>query len=203
MAVAHLAVDLGLGHQGGHGVHHDDVQGAAAHQLVADLQGLLAAVRLADEEVVHVHAQLLGVFGIQGVLGVDVGRQAALLLGLGHHVQGQGGLAAGLRPVDFHHAALGHPAHAQRRIQGDGAGADDFDALGGAHAVAQLHDGALAEGPLDVGDGAGQGFQAVILLGCGHGVLRKGCFPGWSQKAKKTRKYLAASPGLMEQPSAA
>ena len=41
---ANPAVDLGLGHQGGHGVRHDDVQGTAAHQLVAGLQGLLSTL---------------------------------------------------------------------------------------------------------------------------------------------------------------
>ena len=47
-------------------------------QGLGDLQGLLAGVRLGDEQVVDVHAELAGVDGIQRVLGVHEGRHAAL-----------------------------------------------------------------------------------------------------------------------------
>ena len=48
----------------------------------------------------------------EGVLGVDEGHLAPPLLGLGHNVQGQGGLAGGFRPVYLDDAALGHAADA-------------------------------------------------------------------------------------------
>ena len=46
------------------------------------------------------------------MLGVDEGHLAPPLLGLGHNVQGQGGLAGGFRPVYLDDAALGHAADA-------------------------------------------------------------------------------------------
>ena len=94
VAVAHLALDLGLGHQRGDRVDDDDVDGAGADQHVRDLQRLLAGVRLGDEQGVGVHAELLRVVRVQRVLGVDERRDAARLLRVGHGVQRHGGLAA-------------------------------------------------------------------------------------------------------------
>ena len=45
--VAHLALELGARHERGDGVDDDDVDGAAAHEHVADLERLLAGVGLA------------------------------------------------------------------------------------------------------------------------------------------------------------
>ncbi len=117
MAVAHFALDLGPGHHGGNRVHHDGIDGTGAHQCFADLHGLLAGIRLADQQVVDVHAQCLGIGGVQCVLDVDEGHFAALLLGFGQDVQGQRGLTAGFRPVHLDDAAAGHTAHAQRQVQ--------------------------------------------------------------------------------------
>ena len=77
MGVAHLAVQLGLGDQGGDGIDDQHVDGAGANQGFGDFEGLLAVVGLRDEEVVDVHAQLSGVGGVEGVLGVDEGGEAA------------------------------------------------------------------------------------------------------------------------------
>ena len=99
--VAHVAVDLGPGHQRRHGVDDDDVDGVGAHQRLGDLQRLLARVRLGDQQLVDVDAELLGVDRVERVLGVDEGGDAAQLLRLRDHVQGQRGLAGGLRPVDL------------------------------------------------------------------------------------------------------
>jgi hypothetical protein len=90
VAVAHLALDLGLGRQGGDRVDHDHVDGAGAHEHVGDLQGLLAEVRLRDQQVVGAHAELAGVADVEGVLGVDEGAHAAALLGLGDRRAGSG-----------------------------------------------------------------------------------------------------------------
>ncbi len=67
------------------------------HQWIQDIliriefadphQRLLATVRLRDQEVVDVDAQLLGVFGVERVLGVDECRQAACFLCLRDHVE--------------------------------------------------------------------------------------------------------------------
>ncbi len=48
VGVAHLALELGLGHQRGHRVDHQHVDGAGAHQHLGDLQALLAGVRLGE-----------------------------------------------------------------------------------------------------------------------------------------------------------
>ena len=159
-AVAHLAFDLGPRRQGRHRVDDDDVHRAGAHQGVGDLQRLLAGVRLGDQQVVEVDPQLVGVGGIQRVLGVDEGGGAAGLLHLGHHVQGQGGLARAFRPVDLDHPPLGQAADAQRHVEAERAGGDRLD-LDDLALVAQLHHRALAEGPVDLGQ---RRFQRPLLV---------------------------------------
>ncbi len=105
VAVAHLALDLGLGDQSRDRIDDDDVDGARTHEGVGDLQGLLAMVRLAHQELVHVDAELTGVAGIERVLCVDERRDAARLLGFGDRVEGERGLAARLGAVDLDDAA--------------------------------------------------------------------------------------------------
>jgi hypothetical protein len=77
------------------------------------------------------------------VLGVHERRHAAPALGFRDHVQRQGRLARRLRPEDLDYAAPRESAHAERDIQGEGAGGDgrDVDLL----AATQPHDRALAE----------------------------------------------------------
>ena len=58
VGVAHLALDLRRGHERGDRVDDDDVDGARAHEELGDLERLLAGVRLGDEEVVDVDAEL-------------------------------------------------------------------------------------------------------------------------------------------------
>ena len=53
-----------------------DVDRARADEHLGDLERLLAVVRLGDEQVVRVDAELLGVLGVERVLGVDEGREA-------------------------------------------------------------------------------------------------------------------------------
>ncbi|MNT19670.1 hypothetical protein D3C72_1549380 [compost metagenome] len=165
MAVAHLAFDFGLGHQGRDGVDDHQVHSTRAHQRLGDLEGLLAVVGLRHEQVVDVHAQVLGVGGVQGVLGVDEGDGAAGFLHLGHAVERQRRLTTGLGTVDLDHAALGQTADPEGQVERQGAGRDDFDAhLGG---VAQLHDRALAELLLDAGE---RHLQRSVTIGVSLGV---------------------------------
>ena len=167
VGVAHLPLDLRLGDQGRHGVDDNDVQAAGADEHVRDLQGLLAGVRLGDQEVVGVHAQGLGVDGVEGVLGVDEGGVAPGPLGAGDGVQGHGGLARGLRSEDLHNAPARQAANAQGDVQGDRPGGDDGH--GRADVIAQAHDRPLAEGLVDLGQGGGQGLGAILSLGgCKH-----------------------------------
>jgi len=143
--IAHLALELCLGDQGRHRIDDQDVDGPGAHQHLGDLQPLLAGVRLGQEQVVGADPQLAGVAHVHGVLRVDVAADAALLLGLGHHVEAEGGLAGGLRAVDLHDAAPGDAAHPEGDVQRDGAGGDDLDVADERLVLAEPHDGALAE----------------------------------------------------------
>ncbi len=105
VAVAHLALDLGLGHERRDGVDDDQVDRARAHERVGDLERLLAVVGLADEQLVDVDAELARVARVERVLGVDERRDAALLLALRDRVECERGLAARLRAVDLDDAA--------------------------------------------------------------------------------------------------
>src|SRR5450759_3942999 len=82
VAVPHLALDLGTGHQRGDRVDDHDVDGGRADQHVRDFQALLPRVRLGDEQRVGVDAELLGVVGVQRVLRVDERRDPAQFLGV-------------------------------------------------------------------------------------------------------------------------
>src|SRR5215470_4144116 len=92
VAVPHLALDLGPGHQRGDRVDDDHVDRAGADQHVGDFQRLLARVGLGDEQRVGVYAKLLGVVRIERVLGVDESGDPARLLHAGGRMQRHGGV---------------------------------------------------------------------------------------------------------------
>ena len=79
MSIAHISLNFGLRYQRSYRVDNDNVERAAADQHVADLQRLLACIRLGNEQILHIYAQVLGVDGIERMLGVDEGRSAACL----------------------------------------------------------------------------------------------------------------------------
>ena len=103
--------------------------------------------------------------GIEGVLGVDEGCDAAEALGVGDRVERHRGLTGGFRTVDFHDAAARQAANSQRDIQCDGTGRNDLD--GCADFVAKAHDRALAELLVNLGQRCVKRFLAI--RGCGHG----------------------------------
>ena len=168
-AVAHLALDLGLGRERRDGVDGDDVEGAAAHQHLGDLEGLLAVVRLRDQQIVDVDADGLGVDGVHGVLGVDERRLAAELLRLGDEVVDHGGLARGLRAEDLDDAAARDAADAEGDVEGQRPGRHELHVV--AHGVvAETHDTALAELAVDLCHGGLEGF--VLVQGSAPLLLR-------------------------------
>jgi hypothetical protein len=166
--VAHVAVELGARHQRRHRVDHDHVHGVRAHQRLGDLQRLLARVGLGNQELVGVDAQVLGVDGIEGVLGVDEGGRTAPPLGLGDDVQRQRRLARGLRAVDLGDAAAGDAADAERDVERQRPRRDDGDLVEDA-ALAQAHDGALAELPVDGRDRQIEGLPPIAFRYFSHG----------------------------------
>ena len=91
--VAHVAFEFGFGGERGHGVDDDQVDGARANQAVDNFKGLFAGVGLADEQVLQVDAELLGVLNVQGMFGIDESALAANFLHFGNHLQGESGLS--------------------------------------------------------------------------------------------------------------
>ena len=143
MGVAHVAFDLGAGHERGHAVDDDDVDGAATYEVFAYLEGLLGRVGLGDQEVLGVHAALSGIAGVQGVLGVYIGGRATGLLGLSHDVVSEGRLAGRLGAEDLGDAAPGEAADTQGDVEGERAGRDGRG-LYDVH-VTEAHDGTVPE----------------------------------------------------------
>ena len=143
----------------GHGIHHQHVDGTGAHQGVGDLKRLLAGIGLGDQQLLDVDPKLVGIDRVERMLGIDEGAGAAALLGFRHHMERQGGLARAFRPVNLDHPAAGQAADPERDIEAQGARRDRF----GLHhrAFAQLHDRALAEGPLDLTQ---RGVQRLLLI---------------------------------------
>ena len=94
------------------------------------------------------------------MLCVHKGHLAAPLLGLRDHVQSQGGLAGGLRPVDLHNPPRGQAADAQGHVQGQRAGGDVIHVQ--LRLVAEAHNGALAVHPLDLGHGRVDGPLLIV-----------------------------------------
>ena len=92
VGVPHIPLNLRLGSQGRHGIHHDHIHRAGPDQAFGDFQGLLPAVGLRNPEVVDIHPEILRVHRVQRVFRVHKRRDASQLLGLRDGVQGQGGL---------------------------------------------------------------------------------------------------------------
>jgi hypothetical protein len=93
LRLAHLAFDLGTGHERRHRVDHHDIHAARAHEHFDDFKRLFTVVRLRHEEVVQFDPEFLRVRRIQRVLSVDEGRHAAQFLGFRNQLQGERGLA--------------------------------------------------------------------------------------------------------------
>src|SRR5690606_12759722 len=146
----HLALDLGLGHERGDRVDHDDVDRARADEHVHDLERLLTRVRLRDEQGVGVDAELLGVLGVERVLGVDERGDATVLLRVRDRVQRDRRLARGLGAVHLDDASARQAADAERDVERDRARGDDLD--GSTPVVAEAHDRPLAELAVDLSE---------------------------------------------------
>ncbi len=93
VAIAHLAIQFGLRHQGRNGIDHHDIDTAGGHQRAGDFERLLTIIGLGHDQVVHVDTQLAGVDRVQRVFGVNERGRSADLLSLRDHLQGQGRLA--------------------------------------------------------------------------------------------------------------
>ena len=172
MGIAHFALYFGARHHGRHRVNDNGVDGARAHQRLANFQRLFAGVWLRDKQRVNIHPKGLGVHRVQRVLYVNEGHLAAALLRLGNAVKGQRRLARRFRPVNFHHTAAGQAADAKGQIERERAGGDCVHLHG--DVLPQLHNGALAKLLFNL---AQRGLQRTFLvarrlaLRRGHGLL--------------------------------
>ena len=169
VAVAHFAIELGFGHQRRHRIDHQHIDRSRSDQRAGDFERLLAVIRLRNQQVVHVHAQLARIGRIERVLDVDERRHAARLLRLRHHLQRDGRLARRLRPEDLDDAAAREAAHAQRRIERNGAGGNHRDRHDGVLG-SQPQDRTFAELLLDLPEGQLQSARAFFFV---HGELLK------------------------------
>jgi hypothetical protein len=99
---------------------------------------------------------------VHRVLGVDERRDTALLLGLGDDVVDERRLTGRLGAEDLDHAAARDAADAEPDVERQAAGRDG----GGGHVrvVAELHDRALAELALDLGQGCVERLGPLIHL---------------------------------------
>jgi len=171
VGIPHVPLDLRLRHQGCHRVDHDDVEGAGTDQHVGDLEGLLPRVRLGDEQGVGVHAELLRVLGVEGVLGIDEGGDAAQPLGVRDGVERHGRLPGRFRAVDLDDAAPGQASDAERDVEGDGPGGDDGDRR--PRVVPEPHDRPLAEILVDLRERCLERLRTICHW-CGHGLHLSG-----------------------------
>ncbi len=94
------------------------------------------------------------------MLGVDEAGGAASLLHLGHHVQGQSGLARAFRTVDLDDAPARQAADAERHVEAQRTGGDGLD-LDDLALLPEFHHRALAEGPVDLGE---RRFESALLI---------------------------------------
>ena len=76
----HLPFYLHAGSERRHRVDDDYIHGVAAHEHFRDVERLFAVVGLRDVKVAYVHAQILGIDGIERMLGVDERRRTAAAL---------------------------------------------------------------------------------------------------------------------------
>ena len=139
-----------------------------ADQHVDDLERLLAVVRLGNEQLVDVDADLTGVERVHRVLGVDERAYATELLRLGEDVVDERRLTRGLRAEDLDDPPARYAADPERDVERQRAGGDrvDGDPRTG---VAHAHHGALAELPLDLGERA---LERSLALGIGLRIRR-------------------------------
>ena len=171
--IAHFTFQLGLGRKRRDRVDDDQIDRTGARQRIDDFKRLLAGVRLRDQQLLQVDAELLRVLDVQRMLGIDESAGAANFLHLGNHLQRQRGLARRLGAVNFNHPAARQTADAQGNVQAQRAGRNHLDVLDHL-AGAQFHDGAFAKLLFNLGQRGGQclGFFGVqaggSLVRCVH-----------------------------------
>ena len=159
--VAHLPFELRLGSEGGHGVDDEHVDSAGIDELLRNIEGLFAVVGLSDPEVIDIDTEFLGIETVEGMLGVDDGADAPLLLGLGDDVDRERGLTGGLRSVDFSDTATRQTSDSEGEVESDGSCGNGLHV--GHFIISETHQGSGAEILLKMLQGHTEGL--LLLLG--------------------------------------
>jgi len=137
------------------------------------LQSFFTGGGLGNQQVIQIHAELAGVLGIEGVLDVDEGGEAAALLRLGNDGERERGLTRGFRAEHFHNPAAGETANPESAVDQQVPGGDDIDI--DAAVIAEAHDRRFTELLLDVGDREIQiafaGFVELFVCGFFRGLF--------------------------------
>src|SRR4029079_4670233 len=168
--VAHLALDLGAGHEGRDRVDDDAVDAARADQGLGDLQRLLTGVRLRHEQLVDVDATGAGVAGVERVLDIDEGDDAATPLRLGEDVLADRRLARRLRAEDLRDPTARDAADTEREVERDRPRRDRIDGL--SLGRAELHDRPATELLLDRQEGRIHGLATLRRGPPGRSLVR-------------------------------
>jgi hypothetical protein len=93
LRVTHLAVELGAWHERRDRVDDDDVDRAASDEHFGDLERLLTAIGLRDEELVRIDAERFRIDRVERMLGIHEGSHATCFLRFGNDVKRERGLA--------------------------------------------------------------------------------------------------------------
>ena len=101
MRIADLSLEFLARHQRRDRVDHDHIDRVALDEHLSDLHRLFTTARLAHEQRMELHTELLAPARVKRMLRIDDRRDTARLLCLGAHVQGNGGLTARLRAKDL------------------------------------------------------------------------------------------------------
>ncbi len=137
-------VDFLLRHQRRDGIDDDDVDRGTAHERFANAERLLAVIRLRNQKVMRIDAQMMRVNGIERMLGIDKRRDAAHFLCFRNGMKRQRRLPGRFRPVNLDDTPSRIAADTDRDIERQRTRGNDVHIHLRPH-IPQLHDGAGPE----------------------------------------------------------
>ncbi len=122
MSVAHFAFDFSAGSQSCYRVYNDAIYSTASNQSFYDFKRLLSGVRLGNEQVFNVNAEIAGIHRVQSVLSINKCGNSPGLLRFCDNMQGYRRLARTFRTVDLHDPPPGYAPYSKGNIQRQGTG---------------------------------------------------------------------------------
>jgi hypothetical protein len=92
MMIPHLPLDLRPRDERGDRIDHDHIHRIRSDERLHDIERLFSGIRLGNEQLIHIHADLLRIFRIHRMLGVDECRDTALFLRVRDDMEREGRL---------------------------------------------------------------------------------------------------------------